>query len=175
MWKVSQINQCLGTVAKMVDLLKIRVDWYDRWISGLAHVSPTVKPWLIFGFVRFFFFKVATTLVDLLFIELVSHLLHVKQMYSVHLLGLHAPTMEHSFGFCQQHLKFPSGLTSKYYPGPMLLNLSVSVRFFVCWDANPWPPSRITHKTARICHLSMSKSGLSTLISSSSIQFLRPQ
>ena len=27
--------------------------------------------------------------------------------------------------FCQQHQEFPSGLPSKYYPGPMLLNFSV--------------------------------------------------
>ena len=28
---------------------------------------------------------------------------------------------------CQQHLDFPSNLPSKYYPGPILLNLSVRV------------------------------------------------
>ena len=31
------------------------------------------------------------------------------------------------FGFCQQHLELPSGLPSKYYLGPMLLNFSVEM------------------------------------------------
>ena len=43
------------------------------------------------------------------------------------LLGLHAPTTELGFGFCQQHQEFPSGHPSKYYPGPMLLNFSVQM------------------------------------------------
>ena len=37
---------------------------------------------LTLTFSSILFLKVATTLVDLLFIELMSHLTHVKQMYS---------------------------------------------------------------------------------------------
>ena len=45
--------------------------------------------------------------------------------FAAHLLGWYAPATEPGFGFCQQHQEFPSGLPSKYYPGPMLLNFSV--------------------------------------------------
>ena len=54
-----------------------------------------------------------------------SQSLYALKEFAAHLLGLHAPATEPSFGFCQQHLEFPSGLPSKHFPGPMLLNLSV--------------------------------------------------
>ena len=45
-----------------------------------------------------------------------------KLFYYKGLLGLHPPAMEPSFSFCQLHLEFPSSLSSKKYPGPILLN-----------------------------------------------------
>ena len=48
-----------------------------------------------------------------------SQSLYTLKEYATHLLGLHAPATEPGFGFCQQHLEFPIGLPSKYYPGPM--------------------------------------------------------
>ena len=47
--------------------------------------------------------------------------------FAAHLLGLNAPVKEPGFGFCQQHLEFPSSLPSKYYTGPMLLDLRVQM------------------------------------------------
>ena len=56
-----------------------------------------------------------------------SQTLSALEKFAAHLLGSHTLPTEPSFGFCQQHLKFPSGLPSKYYPGPMLLNFSVQM------------------------------------------------
>ena len=52
-----------------------------------------------------------------------SQSLYALQEFAAHLLGLHAPAKESRFGLCQLHLEFPRGLPSKYYLGPMLLNL----------------------------------------------------
>ena len=49
--------------------------------------------------------------------------LYALREFAAHLLGLHALATEPGFGFCQQPLEFPSGLPSKYHPGPMLTNL----------------------------------------------------
>ena len=56
-----------------------------------------------------------------------SQSLYDLKEFVAHLLGLHAPATEPGFGFCQQHLEFPSSLPSKYYPGPMLLNFSIQM------------------------------------------------
>ena len=47
--------------------------------------------------------------------------------YVAHLPSLQAPTMETGFGFCQQYQEFPSGHPSKYYPGPMMLNIIIGL------------------------------------------------
>ena len=54
-----------------------------------------------------------------------SQSLYALKEFGAHLLGLHAPAMEPGFGFVSSFLEFLSGLTSKYYHGPMLLNFSV--------------------------------------------------
>ena len=46
--------------------------------------------------------------------------LYALKEFASHLLGPNAPATEPGFGFCQQHLKFPSSLTIKYYSDPML-------------------------------------------------------
>ena len=51
--------------------------------------------------------------------------LYALKEFAAHLLGLHAPAAEPGFGFCQQHLEFPSCLPSMYYPDLMLLNFRV--------------------------------------------------
>ena len=58
---------------------------------------------------------------------------------AAHLPGWHAHTKEAGFGFCQQHLEFPSSLLSKYYPGPMQLNVSFQNGTGVssCWLSIP--------------------------------------
>ena len=46
-----------------------------------------------------------------------SQSLYTLKEILAHLLGLQALTAEPGFGFCQQHLEFPSGLPSKHYLG----------------------------------------------------------
>ena len=53
---------------------------------------------------------------------------YTMKEFAANRLGLHSPKMEPSFGFCQQHLEFPSGLPSKSFPEPMMLYFSVQTR-----------------------------------------------
>ena len=67
--------------------------------------------------------------------------LYTLKEFAAHLLGLHAPATEPSFGFCQQYLELPSSLPSKYYPSPMLLNFSVGMG--TGYSNRAWSPHSI--------------------------------
>ena len=56
-----------------------------------------------------------------------SQSLYALKELAAHLLGFCGPATESGFGFCQQHLEFPSGLQSKNYSGQMQLNFGVRI------------------------------------------------
>ena len=95
--------------------------------------------------------------------------LYALKEFAAHLLTLNAPATEPGFGFCQQHLEFPCGLPSKYYPGQMLLNLSVRMGTVVsnmAWSADPFiplSPSLLPSLSPLSLHLSISHTHAITL------------
>ena len=123
-----------GTEFQTCDLLTQIFFSLQPHLTGFGHFNGSTQSGPI---------QVASTLGEH-FAAVVSKLsltqsLDALKEFEAHLLGLHAPATELAFGFCQQHLEFPSSHPSKYHPGPMLLNFSVqigTVASNMAWSAN---------------------------------------